>query len=145
MGKLNANYSSYCYDSGTLLHRKVAKYWKQCGTQNDCSEPSSGGESNSGDEARLEFGRIICCRGMRPIKSPERSATGGETELLSSSYESEKDELVDEGHVVELIDESRLAYRAEGNANIVLSLMDDHRVLRLRKATISCRDGRGEY
>ncbi|XP_065078923.1 inositol-pentakisphosphate 2-kinase-like [Ochlerotatus camptorhynchus] len=142
MGKLNTNYSSYCYNSGARLNRTMAKYWNQCGTQNDCSGSSSGGESNSGDEASLEFGRIICCRGMRPMKCPERPVTEGGTALLSSSYESGKDELVDEGHVVELIHESRLAYRAEGNANIVLSLMDDHRVLRLRKATISCRDGK---
>ncbi|XP_058058663.1 inositol-pentakisphosphate 2-kinase [Anopheles bellator] len=40
------------------------------------------------------------------------------------------------------IDEGCLVYRAEGNANIVLSLSDNKHVLRLRKSAIATRDGK---
>uniref|UniRef100_A0A182S5J4 Inositol-pentakisphosphate 2-kinase n=1 Tax=Anopheles maculatus TaxID=74869 RepID=A0A182S5J4_9DIPT len=46
--------------------------------------------------------------------------------------------------IVERIDENRLVYRAEGNANIVLSLSDNKHVLRMRKSTVETREGKGD-
>lgn len=66
---------------------------------------------------------------------------GGGGPFSTFDDDSDEDEL-DEGRHVKVVDESRLVYRAEGNANIVLALMDDHRVLRLRKTAISCPDGK---
>ncbi|XP_049549313.1 inositol-pentakisphosphate 2-kinase [Anopheles darlingi] len=47
-------------------------------------------------------------------------------------------------HTVLQVDERCLVYRAEGNANIVLSLSDNKHVLRLRKSKIATRDGKAE-
>uniref|UniRef100_A0A182TTB7 Inositol-pentakisphosphate 2-kinase n=1 Tax=Anopheles melas TaxID=34690 RepID=A0A182TTB7_9DIPT len=46
--------------------------------------------------------------------------------------------------ILERIDENRLMYRAEGNANIVLSLSDNKHVLRMRKSTVECREGKAD-
>ncbi|XP_062547178.1 inositol-pentakisphosphate 2-kinase isoform X2 [Armigeres subalbatus] len=150
MGKLNTNYGSYCYQSGTMLDRAVTKY---CTHRNDYS--GSPPRNDTDDETSLQLGRLICCRGIRPMRygddqdDNEEEQQSDYHELVEkcdeyrfiSSDETDRDEQ-DGGHV-EVIDESRLAYRAEGNANIVLSLMDDHRVLRLRKTAISYPDGKG--
>lgn len=156
MGKLNTSYGSYCYDSGTtLFNRAVSKYLRNCGTQSDCSGgdvgESDGGGGSSADEAALEFGRIVC--GALVIERPPRRPVGMvSTSIIIEQPEqkqphprgtslNQEDELAG-GHVVELIDESRVSYRAEGNANIVLALDDKHHVLRLRKSSIKCRKGK---
>ncbi|XP_058818459.1 inositol-pentakisphosphate 2-kinase isoform X2 [Topomyia yanbarensis] len=148
MGKLNTIYGQYCYDSGTLINRAVTKYLRNCGAQNDSPGSTCGDKSSDDGGAALEFGRIICCRGNRPAdRMIERRSNGkalarsGEQQRDKvSTYDSEEEDEFEEN--VELVDESRLAYRAEGNANIVLSLVDSHRVLRLRKSSVSCRDGK---
>lgn len=150
MGKLNTNYGNYCYQTDTVaLDRAVTKY---CTSRNDYSESTT-----VGDEVSLQIGRrIICCKGVRQMHydyeddggSSRGDYRGRRVDESAGSFNEESDrddELEDEeGHVaaVEAIDESRLAYRAEGNSNIVLALMDDHRVLRMRKTTISCPDAK---
>ncbi|EAT43878.1 AAEL004727-PB [Aedes aegypti] len=134
MGKLNTSYGNYCYQTGTMLDRAVTKY---CTSRNDYSE------STAGDEASLQLGRLICCRGgVRQMRYDYEDDNLGRVEDMSGrdGTKCDRDEL-DERHV-EAIDESRLAYRAEGNSNIVLALIDDHQVLRLRKTTISCPGGK---
>lgn len=152
MGKLNTNYGNYCYQTGTTaLDRPVTKY---CTSRNDYSESTTVRD----EEVSLQIGRIICCKGVGQMRYDYEDDGGGsrgdyrgrrvDESAGSFNEESDRDdELEDEeGHVtvVEAIDESRLAYRAEGNSNIVLALMDDHRVLRMRKTTISCPDAKGE-
>uniref|UniRef100_A0A182M234 Inositol-pentakisphosphate 2-kinase n=1 Tax=Anopheles culicifacies TaxID=139723 RepID=A0A182M234_9DIPT len=46
--------------------------------------------------------------------------------------------------ILERIDENRLVYRAEGNANIVLSLSDNKHVLRMRKSNVESREGKSD-
>ncbi|XP_055540012.1 inositol-pentakisphosphate 2-kinase [Wyeomyia smithii] len=152
MGKLNTNYGQHCYDGGTVINRAVTKYFRNCGTQNDSSD------SCSERETGLRFGRIVCCRGSRSDsmtveRKPSNEAALAQEEILQRRTEraavshrdigSSEEEDDSEGHaVVELIDESRLVYRAEGNANIVLSVADSCRVLRLRKSTIDSQSGK---
>ncbi|XP_058448020.1 inositol-pentakisphosphate 2-kinase [Malaya genurostris] len=142
MGKLNTIYGQLCYDSGTVINRDVTKYLRNCVAQN--GSPCACGSTDAGGAA-LELGRIICRRsGCRMIERRSNSKTisrRSEQERGKVTAYDSADEDEFEEHV-ELVDESRLAYRAEGNANIVLSLVDSYRVLRLRKSTVACRDGK---
>lgn len=136
MGRLTTSYSSYCYDSGTLFNRAVSKYFRNCGSRNDSSGSS---RSNSRDDGGvLEGERNISCGTNQSIIELMEGKQKLEETLCS---ENEEDEY--EGNV-ELIDENRLSYRAEGNANIVLSLSDSRQVLRLRKSVVDDQSGNGE-
>ncbi|XP_055638820.1 inositol-pentakisphosphate 2-kinase [Toxorhynchites rutilus septentrionalis] len=122
MGRLTISYSNYCHDSGILFNRAVSKYFRNCGARNDSSESSRG--SSSGENGTLDVERSIC-----------NGAYGRSNQKWEETTCSESEEDEFEGSV-ELIDENRLCYRAEGNANIVLSLSDSRQVLRLRKSAV---------
>ncbi|XP_053696398.1 inositol-pentakisphosphate 2-kinase [Sabethes cyaneus] len=152
MGKLNTNYGQYCYDSGTVINRAVTKYFRNCGAQTDSSD------SCNECETGLRLARIVCCRGNRSdsmtverrpssqaviVQNERQCWPDGGTVTQGNVGNSDEEDDFDEGHaVVELIDESRLTYRAEGNANIVLAVADSCRVLRLQKSTINAQSGK---
>uniref|UniRef100_A0A182NAK8 Inositol-pentakisphosphate 2-kinase n=1 Tax=Anopheles dirus TaxID=7168 RepID=A0A182NAK8_9DIPT len=137
MGKINASHSSYCYDS--MLKRSDDKYLRSCSRVAPIDEPNDYDDDDEDDERSGEVHR-----------TPDRDA-GWHLEKLeelrstasgSSDDEQEPRTIRYVPETLERIDENRLVYRAEGNANIVLSLSDDKHVLRMRKSTVETREGK---
>lgn len=65
-------------------------------------------------------------------------------QVVCHREEDEEENEEDRDHVT-AIDESRLEYRAEGNANIVMAVQGSRYVLRLRKTDVTRSDGKGEF
>uniref|UniRef100_A0A182PJ00 inositol-pentakisphosphate 2-kinase n=1 Tax=Anopheles epiroticus TaxID=199890 RepID=A0A182PJ00_9DIPT len=141
MGKINASHSSYCYDS--VLKRSDDKYLRSCARVEPIEDPNEDDDDdddNSEDERQQnepQDRRGVAWREEKLAELGSRSsgASDDEREMRVIRYLPE---------IRERIDENRLVYRAEGNANIVLSLSDNKHVLRMRKSTVETREGKGD-
>ncbi|XP_052892855.1 inositol-pentakisphosphate 2-kinase isoform X2 [Anopheles moucheti] len=133
MGKINASHSSYCYDS--MLKRSDDKYLRSCSKV----EPIEYDDDDDDDDEDDRAPDHVAWRAEK-LDDQRNNTTSG-----SSDDEQEARTIrryVPE--VLERIDENRLVYRAEGNANIVLSLSDNKHVLRMRKSNVETRPGKGD-
>lgn len=142
MGKINASHSSYCYDS--MLKRSDDKYLRSCSNRVEpIDEPAGYDDDDEEDDDDERSGDVQ--------RTPHRDA-GWHMEKLDELRNTASDS--DDGQepqtiryvpeTLERIDENRLVYRAEGNANIVLSLSDGKHVLRMRKSTVEIREGKAD-
>ncbi|XP_052864855.1 inositol-pentakisphosphate 2-kinase [Anopheles cruzii] len=116
MGKINASHSNYCCDSTTLRcnnHQQARNHWK------------------------ILFPHRL--NPELPGLRQEMVLNARESTVCNREPQEPSDVLA---RTLLQIDEGCLVYRAEGNANIVLSLSDNKHVLRLRKSAIATRDGK---
>uniref|UniRef100_A0AAG5DHH5 Inositol-pentakisphosphate 2-kinase n=1 Tax=Anopheles atroparvus TaxID=41427 RepID=A0AAG5DHH5_ANOAO len=158
MGKINASHSTYCYDS--VLKRSDDKYLRSCSATADAPIDEVG-RNHLTNEAHMRADNGGSC--TRSSHKPQLALQWCKESYEDDDVDDDDDDdddndcvnNIDERHGadqqhhlqdngVERIDEHRLVYRAEGNANIVLSLSDNKHVLRMRKSTIVTRDGKVE-
>ncbi|XP_053665285.1 inositol-pentakisphosphate 2-kinase [Anopheles marshallii] len=139
MGKINASHSSYCYDS--MLKRSDDKYLRSCSKVEPIDEQYDDDDDEDEDDERSnEAHRAPDHVAWRAEKLDDlRNTTSG-----SSDDEQETRTIRYVPDILERIDENRLVYRAEGNANIVLSLSDNKHVLRMRKSNVETRQGKDD-
>ncbi|XP_050077406.1 inositol-pentakisphosphate 2-kinase [Anopheles maculipalpis] len=141
MGKINASHSSYCYDS--MLKRSDDKYLRSCSKIEPIDDPNDDGDDDDEDDERSNEAH----RGGPPVQvvwHADKLDDLRGTASGSSDDEQETRTIRYVPEILERIDENRLVYRAEGNANIVLSLSDNKHVLRMRKSTVETREGKGD-
>uniref|UniRef100_A0A182R3Y8 Inositol-pentakisphosphate 2-kinase n=1 Tax=Anopheles funestus TaxID=62324 RepID=A0A182R3Y8_ANOFN len=139
MGKINASHSNYCYDS--VLMRSDDKYLRSCSKVDPIDEPYDDDDDDDEDEDDE--------RPNETLKVPDRIKWRAEKldnvrSIASGSSDDEQETRTIRHDILERIDENRLVYRAEGNANIVLSVSDNKHVLRMRKSNVENREGKGD-
>uniref|UniRef100_A0A182VTF0 Inositol-pentakisphosphate 2-kinase n=1 Tax=Anopheles minimus TaxID=112268 RepID=A0A182VTF0_9DIPT len=140
MGKINASHSSYCYDS--MLMRSDDKYLRSCSKVEPIDDQYDEDDDDDEDDERSNAAH----------RAPDHVAwlAGKIDDLRKTTSSGSSDDEQDTRtiryvpDILERIDENRLVYRAEGNANIVLSLSDNKHVLRMRKSNVETRDGKSD-
>ncbi|XP_035911185.1 inositol-pentakisphosphate 2-kinase [Anopheles stephensi] len=143
MGKINASHSSYCYDS--MFKRSDHKYLRSCSKVEPIDDPNDDGaddEDEDDERSSPEARRHVVWHADK--LDDLRSTASGSSDDDGEERERETRTIRYVPEVLERIDENRLVYRAEGNANIVLSLSDNKHVLRMRKSPVESREGKGD-
>ncbi|XP_041774764.1 inositol-pentakisphosphate 2-kinase [Anopheles merus] len=148
MGKINASHSSYCYDS--MLKRSDDKYLRSCSRIEPIDHPNEDDyddDDDDDDDGENEHEQQSENQRTRPAVWRQEKLDEDLGHRASGASDDERETRTiryDLPEIMERIDENRLMYRAEGNANIVLSLSDNKHVLRMRKSTVECREGKAD-
>uniref|UniRef100_A0A182QFT4 Inositol-pentakisphosphate 2-kinase n=1 Tax=Anopheles farauti TaxID=69004 RepID=A0A182QFT4_9DIPT len=122
-----------------MLKRSDDKYLRNCSRVEPIDESNNYDDDDDDDERSDEVNRFPDRNSgwhMDKLEELRNTASG------SSDDEQEPRSIRYVQETLERIDENRLVYRAEGNANIVLSLSDNKHVLRMRKSTVENREGK---